>query len=146
MKPPKPVEWEVDEKNCWNCTSHAPDTSGYPRASRNGKMVRLYREAYEQNFGPVPSGEVVRHTCDNNRCINPAHLTAGTQLQNVQDRVERNRSARFDKNGRAKLTPENVRLVRTSQKGGSQLARELDVSPGLISRIRSREVWGDLPD
>ncbi|SDW62951.1 HNH endonuclease [Litoreibacter albidus] len=32
-----------------------------------------------------PAGEVVRHRCNNRRCINPDHLVAGTQLENIED-------------------------------------------------------------
>ena len=38
----------------------------------------------------IPSDDdVVRHKCHNRRCINPAHLTHGTQLENINDTREK---------------------------------------------------------
>jgi hypothetical protein len=34
---------------------------------------------------------VVRHTCDNPACINPAHLVKGSQKENVSDMLQRQR-------------------------------------------------------
>jgi len=35
---------------------------------------------------------VVRHTCDNIKCINPSHLLGGTHLDNMNDRSKRGRT------------------------------------------------------
>lgn len=37
------------------------------------------------------SSEIVRHSCDNPPCCNPAHLMVGTQSENIKDCVERGR-------------------------------------------------------
>lgn len=36
--------------------------------------------------------EVVMHTCDNPRCVNPEHLVGGTQKSNALDRVRKGRN------------------------------------------------------
>lgn len=38
---------------------------------------------------------VVRHSCDNRKCINPEHLIAGTVSDNIQDMIERKRHANY---------------------------------------------------
>jgi hypothetical protein len=43
--------------------------------------------------GPIPDGMVVMHRCDNPPCVNPGHLSLGTQLENIADRVSKGRSA-----------------------------------------------------
>jgi hypothetical protein len=44
--------------------------------------------------GPIKDGDVIRHTCDNKCCINPDHLIAGTQAENIKDIYDRGRQQR----------------------------------------------------
>lgn len=44
--------------------------------------------------GPVPEGLLLRHTCDNPRCVELTHLVPGTSKQNRQDFMERHPRAR----------------------------------------------------
>jgi hypothetical protein len=87
---------------------------GYGQKTIKGKKVHAHRDAYERANGPIPDGMVVRHTCDNPACINPAHLLIGTQKDNVRDCIERGR--RFDNSGsnhpRTHLTPDDVKAIR----------------------------------
>ena len=94
------IEYEINSNDCWICTSHKCDTSGYPMVRRNGKFWKANRYSYTIHKGDIPKGLVIRHTCDNPACINPDHLILGTQKDNVQDMIERNRfrDARGDKN------------------------------------------------
>ena len=46
---------------------------------------------YKNFYGSIEKGNVVRHVCDNRKCCNPLHLLQGTQLENIQDMIERNR-------------------------------------------------------
>lgn len=57
------------------------------------------------------AGKVVRHTCDNPRCINPAHLVIGTKADNNKDRAERNRSAKVVPS-RQMLTEQDVLFIK----------------------------------
>lgn len=62
---------------------------------------------YEQTKGVIPEGFVVRHTCDNPKCLNPDHLIVGTVDDNVSDRVER---LRTNNHVSKELVPEIVKL------------------------------------
>lgn len=125
---------------------------GYGTLRFNGKMQKAHRVAYCQHHGldiEAIAGKVIRHTCDNPPCVNPDHLIIGTQKENNRDRAERNRSAHLtgEKNGRAKLTAEQVEDIRRRYVKGSRicntvtLAKEYGVCQSHISEIVRGVIW-----
>ena len=67
------------------------NSDGYPRMANN---VKVHRRVYELLTGLDLTGLVVRHTCDNPKCISPDHLTHGTATDNMKDRDDRDRTYR----------------------------------------------------
>ena len=61
-----------------------------------GKTVRAHRISYQLFIGPISKGMMVCHSCDNPLCVNPKHLFLGTQKDNIQDLMKKNRN--FHKN------------------------------------------------
>ena len=66
---------------------------GYGQVSIEGRRIRAHRLAYELAFGEIPEGLQVNHHCDNPRCVEPAHIYAGTAKDNVEDSIVRGRRA-----------------------------------------------------
>jgi hypothetical protein len=51
------------------------------------KTKYAHRTAYEAFYGPIGEGKILRHTCNNRRCINPLHLVEGGNSENMLDSV-----------------------------------------------------------
>jgi hypothetical protein len=86
--------------------------NGYGRFQVGGRVRRAHRMAWELANGPVPSGLVVCHHCDNPTCVNLTHLFIGTTQDNVSDKVSKGRHARGEMIARAKMTAEKVQVLR----------------------------------
>lgn len=76
---------------CWLWTGAAKGRNGYGHMNVAGAYVSAHRLSYELHIGPIADGLHIMHTCDNRRCVNPAHLVAGTQQDNNADMVAKGR-------------------------------------------------------
>ncbi len=125
---------------------------GYAIGLKNGVKTTLHRLVFCEANGVSPDqikGLVVRHKCDNPRCINPQHLELGTHADNSRDCKERGR--RNDKlgsaNPSAKMTAEQVAWIRSVCKnyhpkfGQRALAKRFGVSVSAINLIVKRKNW-----
>lgn len=137
----KPIEFEITQEGCFECVSHRRDKNGYAKAFWNLKDVSLHRYIFEECFGEIPESMVVRHKCDNPPCINPEHLELGTHKENMNDKVERGRSASKERNGRAKLTEGIVNEIRSSSESSYELSEKFSISISQIQKIRRYENW-----
>lgn len=125
---------KIDKKECFIPVNRNQSKSGYLNDS--------HRQIFQAAFGISPNGFVVRHLCNNRRCLNPDHLAIGTHADNVRDRVMSHHSARGERNGRSKLTKEQVEKIRSDKTTPQiQLARNFDVSPRLIGMIKRGKLW-----
>lgn len=131
---------EVDSNGChiWGL-GRCKD--GYGRLWLEGKTRRAHRVSYEQFIGEIPASLVVMHKCDNPACINPSHLSLGTQCENVNDMVSKGRNAKGSNQGNSKLTEEIVLEIFLSEDNYSNLARKHSVDVSLISLIKKKEIW-----
>lgn len=57
------------------------------------RPVSAHRFSYELKNGPIPNNFFILHKCDNPPCVNPDHLWAGTQRQNLIDCLKKVRMA-----------------------------------------------------
>lgn len=80
----------IPEAGCWIWLGNV-GPHGYGRVHISGRRVPAHRLAYEQAFGDIPNGLVVCHKCDTPSCVNPAHLFAATQQQNLMDMAAKGR-------------------------------------------------------
>lgn len=84
------ARFKVNKKTgCWEWT-HSLSRKGY--ASFRMKTEHRHHQkghtyAYEWRFGPVPEGMLVHHKCRVRRCVNPDHLEAVPNKDNVLEGV-----------------------------------------------------------
>lgn len=69
---------------CWTWTGvHSGDGYGRFHCPTRRRMVVAHRWLWERLFGPVPERHVLDHLCRNRSCVNPAHLEAVSQRENL---------------------------------------------------------------
>lgn len=135
----------VDQKSpddCWNWLG-STNTCGYGKFPIDNTSVMAHRVAWIVKNGPIPDGLIVRHKCDNRKCVNPNHLIPGTQQDNSDDRVSRGRSARGERN-HSKLKESQVREMRALKESGvatRALGRLFGVSSSTARHIIKRKKW-----
>lgn len=95
----------MGEFECWPW-SGVTDQHGYGRINFMTLKFKAHRVSYEMFIGPIPDGNVICHKCDNPNCVNPKHLFAGTQKQNMMDASSKGR-----------LNPKSLRNLRPGMAG-----------------------------
>lgn len=141
--------WSKVEKTegCWLWRGGLND-KGYGIFIVERRGVRAHRFAFEAATGTNPGDLLVCHTCDNPRCVNPAHLFLGTNQENLQDMSRKGRArphvAPGEKNRQARLTSEQVAEIRAALHEGekpSALARRYGVTDSTVSKIKKGATW-----
>lgn len=124
---------------CWEWIGARTDR-GYGIFCRGKQRVPAHRYMAWLMSGKTP--EVVRHTCDNPGCVNPAHLRNGTQSDNMLDCAAKGRHGPYgEQHGSSKLTAAAVRVIRKSAATNEALARRYSVDRSTVRRARGRETW-----
>lgn len=115
---------------------------GYGKFTVQGRQYDAHRVSWEiHNQRPVPDGLHILHTCDNPLCVNPRHLVAGTNDDNVCDMVSKRRHTFGERNPRAVLTEEAVADIRASALDRGALAEKYGVGRGTINDVIAHRAW-----
>jgi hypothetical protein len=141
-------------ESCWEWMG-ARIASGYGRVILDSHAYLCHRVSYSHFNGPIPSGMIVRHSCDNPCCVNPAHLLIGTYADNGKDKSDRGRQPkgvlakahRGEKNHMARLTREQVEEIKRvyipyhSEFGGAALGRRYGITRMEVNHIVRGNRW-----
>lgn len=147
--PPEERFWRFVEQGqpheCWIWNGHTGGEYGlFQPGGKGSPHIGAHRFAYSMAHGVMP--EVVLHTCDTPRCVNPAHLRGGTYADNTADMIAKGRRgnprALGDKNYNTKLSPDDVRAIR-QRKGESagSVGRDFGVNHKAILAIWRGITW-----
>lgn len=135
---------------CWPWTGGIQST-GYGSFMLNGRAEKAHRVSAALS-GKQINGMVVRHNCDNRRCVNSAHLRPGTIADNNRDMWERGRQSGFAAANAEKthchkghmllgenvrVTPKGLRACRTCHR---EHCRDLRARKGAIPRRKGRAI------
>lgn len=147
--------WRYVKKTdgCWEWLG-SKTSGGYGQLMVKGengfRPVRAHRFSYQLHYGKIPKGEgfhgtCILHHCDNPPCVNPKHLFPGTNRENIDDMKKKGRTAdrRGEKSGRAKLTWNDVRMIREIGRNNTQSAitKIFKVDRSIISEIINNKIW-----
>ncbi len=122
------------ETPCW-IWQRALHRLGYGSVNRVDQSKYAHVVYYTAKNGPVPEGLVLDHLCEQKDCVNPDHLEAITQTENI-------RRCRH-----TILTWKDVHEIRAlrGKVSGVELARRYRVSKDAICKIHKNINWFD-PD
>lgn len=118
---------KVGDSECWPWIGSRND-AGYGQIGvrgADGLMVhrKAHRVAYALEHGSFANELCVLHRCDNPRCVNPTHLSLGTQKDNIRDMIAKGRNQHVIELSRQRMTgrrlPAQTRLKMRIAKLGS---------------------------
>lgn len=112
------------------------------------KTMRAHRFSYLVHFGDFDKNKFVCHSCDIPSCVAPGHLFLGTNQDNVDDCVRKNRmkppSFKGSLHPNAKLNEEKVRSIKRKIKEGvriKDIADQFSTHRDNIYLIKNGKAW-----
>lgn len=131
----------VTESNCWEWQKSK--TNGYGRLIKDGKGWPAHAYSYTVFIQPIPEGKQINHTCHNRCCVNPDHLYAGTQADNMRDmnRAGRRNQVHGSKDGNSKISENIAKQIYTHQGIARIIADKFNVSISLVYAIKKKQIW-----
>lgn len=131
----------TEPDDCWEWT-RCKHKRGYGRFQVNRKAILAHRLACEYEWGsPEVEGLYVLHSCDNPKCCNPSHLRWGTQKENMEDALKRNRIHSGENNHHHKLMRDQVESIKADPRILKEIAKEYGVCQKTISYIKNGKTW-----
>lgn len=132
----------VSNEGCWDWIGPV-NLRGYGVLNARRRRFAAHRFSYELFHGGLKREALVCHHCDNPRCVNPAHLYQGTASDNANDASKRGRLGfnRGEAHYAAKITQNDVQVIRASGASHASLARTYGISESTVRSIRKRTRW-----
>ena len=147
-----------DRSRFWDKTERDPETGceewtgaldldGYGVFWLDGKTHRAHRVSYQWFYHTLEDGDVLLHTCDNPICVEPTHLSIGSQSDNLTDMKEKGRAAKGVDNANTKLQESDIHTIRRLLKMGfspTKIATKFEVDAAAIKDIQTGRTWSHI--
>lgn len=167
LEPPRNLKGTLEERfwhkveksnifKCWewlgpkNGKGYGVITAPPTEKNKRGKALLAHRVSYEIDTGTtIPNGEIILHICDNPSCVNPHHLTMGSQSENIKDAFDKGRKIQpiltGENNPKSKLTAEQAKYIKDHPEMRLiDLADMFGLSPNCIRGVRIGRTWKDI--
>jgi hypothetical protein len=136
--------WERVDKSgdCWLWTGTV--SGRYGMVKYHKQKWKSHRLSWFLHNGEITDGLHVLHKCDIPLCVNPEHLFLGTHQDNMRDMAikgRRKNKAFGEKHGRAKLTEDQAKEIKTSSLGKRALAKIYGIGATTVQHIRNNQNW-----
>jgi hypothetical protein len=137
--------YQVAPSGCWEWQGDIASV-GYGRVSIKGVRYWAHRVAWEIANGIAAGSAVIMHSCDNPKCVNPSHLSAGTQSENLKDMWNKGREkiVSGERHGKSRLTEQQVKAILVDTRQPSVVAKEHGIACSHVSSIKSGRLWGHI--
>ena len=141
---PKPIMQRflskvVKTPTCWVWMGATNNNYGQLYDNKVKKHRRAHILAYELFIGPVPDGLNICHRCDVRSCVNPKHLFAASQGDNLKDMYGKKR-----RHGAKKLTWAKVKEIRRLRRLGRttySIGQKFAIAHQTVSEICLGKYW-----
>lgn len=140
-----------DGTGCWDWVG-ATKPNGYGVIRIGNKkdgtrgMRHVHRLSLSAHLGrELHPTEQAMHSCDNRVCVNPTHLSPGTNAENVADMVAKGRQCVGADRKSTKITAKQALEIRADTRQRQVIAREHGISCSNVMAIKDRRSWRHLP-
>jgi hypothetical protein len=117
--------------DCWEWLGPR-NAAGYGKKTFRGQDTMAHRWIWRQLFGPIPEGLVIDHMCQNPGCVNPHHLRACTQAENVRAGLTTILTSR---------DVAEIRRLRANDWTAAQIAAKFCVDVSTVKSIIAGKSW-----
>lgn len=120
---------------------------GYGKGTLMGTGYLAHRLMYEAYYGKkIEPAQVIMHTCDKPLCIEPTHLNAVSQAENVRDASAKKRIAHGETHGGSRLTNAQVLDIIQNYNGKAsvEVGPVFGVKPSVIDSVRNGSAWSNI--
>lgn len=121
----------------------AANNEGYGHLYLDGVYFKAHRYAFLSHYGHLDENLVIMHSCDNPLCVNPIHLSQGTQADNSEDKHKKGRAnvPLGEAAGTSILTEEEVKSIFLDKRYYYLIANEYNIGITTVSSIKTGITW-----